>query len=281
MSSVKRLLSVNLSELQETSDLKGTKPCYHSTSGIEKLDQVCLGFKPGDFVLVAGAISSGKTPLLYKFAIAAASELSDQSTLIYSPDVSTEVSRCLLSSASCIPKDRIQKNDLHDDCLRNIGTAISQLNDLNIHIKPMWDLTAAKIEDDIKIYKSEGIEINLVIIDDIQMISPLSTPEDQNDYVATSRLLKNIASKYNLAVIASSGLNRKHALRPNKRPWSDDIYFYSSAVNFANKIILLHRDEWWNPDTKEPNVLEIIIGKNSDGITTTIKVPFDSIVPGR
>lgn len=272
MKKLNTCLKNNLKTLEDTSRVPGE--ISGLPTGYTKLDELLLGLQPGQLVVLAARPAMGKTALALNFAVKA----SDQTGLpvaIFSLEMlANELSMRLLSSKSKVDSRRIKTKDFLDTDLRNIGTAVQELSALPIFINDSAVLTLLDIQSYSRKIKAEH-GLGLVIIDYLQLMKPhISNPSREQQISEISRGLKNLAKELECPVMALSQLNRGVESRPNKRPNLSDLRESGAIEQDADIVMMIYRDDFYNPDTKEPGIAEINVAKNRSGETGVAKLTF-------
>ena len=117
--------------------------------------------------------------------------------------------------------------------------------------------------------------LSLLVVDYIQLIQGRQEVERREQQVADiSRSLKLLAKDLDIPVIALSQLNRGPEIRPNKRPQLADLRESGAIEQDADVVMLLYREEYYNPETERKNICEIDVAKNRTGPTKRVDLAF-------
>ncbi|WP_372654066.1 replicative DNA helicase [Halobacteriovorax sp.] len=272
MQKLNSCLKLNLKELEDTSRVAGE--INGLPTGYPKLDEMLLGMQPGQLIVLAARPAMGKTALALNIAQNACAT-SGLPVAVFSLEMlSNELSMRLLSQKSKVDSKRIRQKNFLDTDLRSIGKAVQELSQYPIFINDSGDSTILDIQSQCRKIKTEQ-GIGLIIIDYLQLMnSHTKNPSREQQISEMSRGLKSMAKELGCPVIALSQLNRGVESRPNKRPMTSDLRESGAIEQDADIIMFVYRDEYYNPDTKEPGIAEIIVGKNRAGETGTAKLSW-------
>ncbi len=278
-------LMENLKELEDTSRKAGE--IQGLSSGYPELDKLLLGMQPGQLIILAARPAMGKTSLALNMAINGC-EQSKLPVAIFSLEMlSNELSMRLLSGKAKVDSKRIRTKNFFDQDLRSLGKAVHELSTFPIFINDSGESTILDIQSQCRKIKTDQ-GLGLVIIDYLQLMSsPDKRLPREQQISEMSRGLKNMAKDLQCPVVALSQLNRGVEARPNKRPSTADLRESGAIEQDADVVMFVYRDEVYNPDTKEPGIAEIIVGKNRAGETGTVKLAwvgaytsFENLAPG-
>jgi replicative DNA helicase len=196
---------------------------------------------------------------------------------VFSMEMSSDqlVMRMLCSQAE-IDNARVRTGNLHDRDIKNIALTAGKLGGAPIYIDDTPAQTVLEIRAKARRLKHDpSSNLGLIILDYLQLMRGTGEDSREQEISAISRSLKALAKELNVPIIALSQLNRQVELRADKRPGMADLRESGALEQDADVIIFLYRDEQYNSDTAEPGVAEIIIAKQRNGPTGTVRLMFD------
>lgn len=259
---------------QHLSDIKShSKGVTGIPTGYAKLDEMTSGFQKGDFIVVAGRPSMGKTAI----ALSLLSNASCQGYTIgfFSLEMSAEqLTLRLLSSESKVPHHNIRNATISSQEWVELTTAATQLAKAKIFIDDtaMLDIMSLRAKAR-KLKAAHGLD--LLVIDYLQLLHSTKKHENRHQEVSEiSRSLKALAKELEVPVIALAQLSRAVDSRMDKRPMLSDLRESGAIEQDADVIAFLYRDVVYNPDTEHPSLAELIIGKQRNGPTGTVYLNF-------
>ena len=267
-------LKENLKALEDAA--RGPGEIAGLPTGFPALDNLLLGMQPGQLIVLAARPAMGKTSLALNVAVNC-SELTKLPVAIFSLEMmSSELSMRILSSKAKVDSKRMKTKNFFDTDLRSIGMAVQQLSTLPIFINDSASVSVLDIQGQCRKIKAEQ-GLGLVLIDYLQLMKSHSSNNNlqrEQQISEISRSLKNMAKELQCPVIALSQLNRSVEARPNKRPNLSDLRESGAIEQDADIVLMIYRDEVYNPDSKEPGIAELILVKNRHGESGTAKVAW-------
>jgi replicative DNA helicase len=240
------------------------------------LDGLTQGFQRSDLIIVAGRPAMGKTSFVLNIArnIALIHRLP---VCIYSLEMSKEqlVYR-LLSSEVGIESGRLRSGRITTEEWGILGQAMGNLSELPLYIDDTPDMTVNEMRSKARRLQSEqGGKLGLVLIDYLQLMEGASPDNRVQELSKITRSLKGMARELNAPVMTLSQLSRGVESRTNKRPMMSDLRESGSIEQDADLIIMLYRDEYYNPDSVDRGLAEVIITKHRNGPVGTVKLLFE------
>lgn len=247
-------------------------------TGFSQLDEMTCGLQPGDLVLLAARPSMGKTALALCTCAAAVRGKPDDYVFVYSMEMPEEqLSMRLMSMEGRVELSRLRSASLGDEEWARLSQAMKEIIQWNnrLIIDDTSYQTPATLRARTRRYVRKYGNPALIMVDYLQLIR---SPEQENrtqEIAEISRSLKAMGREFGCPVLALSQLNRQVELRADKRPNNGDLRDSGALEQDADLIMFIYRDEVYNPGTMTPGVAEIIIGKQRQGPTGTVKVQFD------
>lgn len=241
-------------------------------TGLYDLDNFLQGLKNSDFMILAARPSMGKTA----FALNIASHLSikkDTPVVFFSLEMSSnQLIHRIFSSRGLIPLFDLKSgnlDDAHTQKLIKVSNKLSQTKlIINDEISNLMSLRSIarklKRENDIK----------LIIIDYLQLLEGTRRENRNLEISEISRSLKILAKELDIPIIALSQLSRSVESRQVKKPMLSDLRESGSLEQDADIVMFLYREDYYNPETENKNITDVIIAKNRNGPTGTIPVYF-------
>ena len=246
-------------------------------TGFYDLDRMTSGLQAGDLVILAARPSMGKTSLAINIAEHVALN-EGMPVAVFSMEMgAAQLAVRIVGSIGRIDQGRLRTGQLKDDEWPRFSEAIDQLKDIPLHIDESSGLTPSELRANARrLARREG-KLGLIVVDYLQLMSGSSGGREENratELGEISRGLKMLAKELQCPVIALSQLSRGVESRTDKRPMMSDLRESGAIEQDADIIMFIYRDDYYNKDSKEPNVAEIIIGKQRNGPTGTVKLFF-------
>lgn len=245
-------------------------------TGFEKIDELTSGFQNSDLIIVAGRPSMGKTAFALNIAQHAAIE-ADMAVAIFSLEMSKEqIAMRMLTAEARVNSQRVRKGFLYEGDWPKLTSAAGRLADARIFIDDTPAITVLEMKAKARRLKAES-NLGLVVLDYLQLMKGSSYTDSREQEISEiSRSLKALAKELNIPVVALSQLNRRVEDRPHKRPQMSDLRESGAIEQDADVIMFIYRDEVYNrsEDNPEKGLAEVIIGKQRNGPTGTVKLKF-------
>lgn len=241
--------------------------------GYTDLDEMLSGLNASDLIVLAGRPSMGKTSLAMGMAEHVALP-GNRTVAVYSMEMSHEqLTQRLISSVARVEASRLRTGALDDTDWSRIAVAMSKLSS-RLLIDPTPALSPEVLRAKVRRLKREH-DLALVIVDYLQLMQAPGVTENRNAEISViSRSLKAMAKELNVPVVALSQLNRGVEGRADKRPVMSDLRESGAIEQDADVIMFIYRDEYYNQDSPDKGLAEVIIAKQRNGPTGTVKLKF-------
>jgi replicative DNA helicase len=245
------------------------------------LDQTLKGLHPGNLCVIAARPAMGKTAIVTDIAAAGGK----QGTVLFGSLEMTdaEIAARYVAAESSTPGHWLTRGEGRRGHEQAIWARIMDVADTDaakrIHVMVRRGL---KITDFIRIARRTHARepLSLVIVDYLQLLVPVDPKMPRHLQVAEmANSLKSLAFELECPVIALSQLNRDCESRTDKRPVMSDIKESGDIEQTADQVLLLYRDEYYDPDTKDPGVVEVNVAKNRHGGTGVVRLTFEGRYP--
>jgi replicative DNA helicase len=258
-------------------------------TGFYELDRQTAGLQPGDLIVLAARPSMGKTALALNIAehVAVSEGLP---AVVFSMEMgASQLALRMVGSLGRIDQSGLRTGRLRDDEWGRLTEAVDKLSKASIFIDETPALSPAELRARARRQARVCGKLGLIVVDYLQLMSGSSRSEENRatELGEISRGLKALAKELQCPVLALSQLNRSVESRNDKRPMMSDLRESGAIEQDADVIMFIYRDEYYNKDSKEPGVAEIIIAKQRNGPVGTSKLTFlkpltkfDNMAPG-
>ena len=248
-------------------------------SGFYDIDKVTTGFHENEFIILAARPGMGKTAIALNIATNVAITTKKNVAIFNLEMGADQLAMRMISSAGQIDGYKLRTGKLEHNDWKRVNEAISQLADTHIMIDDTPGITIGEIRAKCRRLASSEEGLALVVIDYLQLVSTTNkyAGNRQQEVAEISRSLKTLALELNVPIIACAQLSRAVEGREDKRPLMSDLRESGSIEQDADIVAFLYRDDYYNKEARmddNNSVVEFIIGKNRNGITTTKELLF-------
>ena len=243
-------------------------------TGFVDIDERTSGLQKGDLIIVAARPAMGKTSLCLNIAQNAASR-TGEAVGIFSLEMAKEqlVLRMLCSDAR-VDSHRLRTGTLQEKDWTRLARAYAELSASRIFIDDSATITPLEMRAKCRRLKAEH-GLGLVVVDYLQLVTGSGRVENRQQEIASiSRSMKGMAKELNVPLIALSQLSRAPETRTEKRPQLSDLRESGSLEQDADVVMFIYREEEYKPSDENRGIAEIIIGKQRNGPTGTVKLAF-------
>lgn len=271
---IKTILLDTFSKIEQMHEAKGG--ITGLSTGFKDLDKLTSGFQTSDLILVAARPSMGKTAFTLNIATHAAIH-SKEPVAFFSLEMSKEqLVQRMLCSEGAIDSQRMRTGGLVDDDWQRLISAADRLSSAPIFIDDTPGISIMELRSKARRLKLEK-GLSLIIIDYLQLMQGRGNGKGDNrqqEISEISRSLKALARELNVPVVALSQLSRSVESRQIKRPMLSDLRESGSLEQDADIVMFLYREDYYDPDTENKNITDVIIAKHRNGPVDTIQLYF-------
>ncbi len=255
---------------ENPNDITGIRTGFHD------FDKMTSGLQPGDMIVLAARPSMGKTSLAINIAEHVALE-EGLPVAVFSMEMgASQLAVRIVGSIGRIDQGHLRTGKLSDEEWPRLTEAIEKLRTVSLHIDETPGLSTSELRANARRLARQYGRLGLIVVDYLQLMST-SSSGDENRATAVgeiSRGLKMLAKELKCPVIALSQLSRGVESRTDKRPMMSDLRESGAIEQDADIIMFIYRDDYYNKESKEPGVAEVIISKHRNGPTGTVKLAF-------
>ncbi|MEQ2027359.1 replicative DNA helicase, partial [Xenorhabdus szentirmaii] len=247
-------------------------------TGFQLLDEKTCGLQAGDLILLAARPSMGKTALGLACCLGALRHQENAVVQIFSLEMPTaQLMLRLTAMEGGVSLSALRSGILDDEQWGRISQSLEQFSrwDQRLVIDDCSHQTPTLLRARARRYTRKYGKPALIMVDYLQLMSAPGQENRTQEIAEISRSLKALGKELDCPVLALSQLNRQVENRPDKRPNNGDLRDSGSLEQDADLILHLYRDEVYHPDSPDAGIAEIIIGKQRQGPTGTVRVQFN------
>ena len=241
-------------------------------TGLDDLDHFLQGLKNSDFMILAARPSMGKTAFALNIASYLAVE-KDIPVVFFSLEMSSiQLIHRIFSIRGLIDMTELKSGNLNNQMTQELINISNKLSCSKLIIQDNIFNLAVLRSTARKLRRERNIK--LIIIDYLQLLEGTHRENRNLEISEISRSLKLLAKELDIPIIALSQLSRSVESRQVKKPMLSDLRESGSLEQDADIVMFLYREDYYNPETENKNITDVIIAKNRNGPTGTIPVYF-------
>ena len=244
-------------------------------TGYAELDKMLAGLQASDLIVLAARPAMGKTAFALNICQNAAHK--GHAVGVFSLEMSRgQLATRLLCAEARVSMSKVRVGMLsRDHDWPRLNEAHERLSAMPIFIDDTPALTATQVRSKARRLKSEHPNLAVIVVDYIGLMGGDPKVSREQQVSASSRGLKALAKELNITVIALSQLNRGVEQRQDKRPLLSDLRESGAIEQDADIIMFIYRDDYYNKESPDKNIAEIIVAKQRNGPTGTARLFFE------
>ena len=241
-------------------------------TGYTELDDMLTGLHPGELVLVAGRPAMGKTSIGMNFVENAAIRAGKKAAVFSLEMPAEQLAMRMLCTEARVDMQKVRRGAIDDDEWGKLADALVSIGPASIYVDCTPGITVPEVRSKARRLQLEhGLDV--IMIDYLSLMSATGkTGSRQEEVSQISRTLKGLALELGVPVIALQQLSRAPTGRANHRPMLSDIRESGAIEQDADVVMFIHREDYYDPETPEKNIAELIIAKQRNGSLGTVKL---------
>ncbi len=241
-------------------------------TGYTELDEMLTGLHPGELVLVAGRPAMGKTSIGMNFVENAAIRAGKKAAVFSLEMPAEQLAMRMLCTEARVDMQRVRRGQIEDEEWERLCDALVSIGPSAIYIDCTPGITVPEVRSKARRLQLEH-GLDLIMIDYLSLMTATGKNGSRQEEVSQiSRTLKGLAMELGVPVIALQQLSRAPTGRANHRPLLSDIRESGAIEQDADVVMFIHREDYYDPDTPDKNIAELIIAKQRNGSLGTVKL---------
>lgn len=244
-------------------------------SGFRDIDRITSGFQPGNLIIIAARPSMGKSALALCMAANMGVRLNIPVALFTLEMSKAEVTQRLMCSEAKVESQKLRSGKLSPEDWPRLTAACDKLARAPIYVDDTGSITMMEIRSKARRLKAREPKLGLIIVDYLQLMTSGASVENRVQEVsAISRNLKVLARDLEVPIVALSQLSRAVEQRQDKRPILSDLRESGAIEQDADIVGFIYRDEYYNDESDQQGLAEVIVAKHRNGPTDKVKLSF-------
>lgn len=247
-------------------------------TGFTELDTLVGGFEAGQFYVLAGRPSMGKSAIMTSVAVSLSHDQHIPVAVFNLEMPNRQTGARILSAESGVPLRRIRHCDLSADDFNAFADGIGSLAEAPMYLVEIRTLSLSKLRS-VARHLVQNVGVRVIFIDYLQLMQPDDPKANRTQQVGQlSRGLKTLALEVDVPIVCLSQLNRQVEQRPDRHPMMSDLRDSGELEQDADAILLLYREDQYKqnePDYQPTGVIEVDVAKNRQGETGTVTLQFE------
>jgi replicative DNA helicase len=244
-------------------------------SGFRDIDRITSGFQPGNLIIIAARPSMGKSAL----ALCMAANLGVRAEIpvaLFTLEMSkAEVTQRLMCSEAKVESQKLRSGKLAPDDWPRLTAACDKLARAPIYVDDTGSITMMEIRSKARRLKAREPKLGLIIVDYLQLMTSGFAVENRVQEVSQiSRSLKVLARDLEVPIVALSQLSRAVEQRHDRRPILSDLRESGAIEQDSDIVAFIYRDDYYNDESDQQGLAELIVAKHRNGPTDTVKLSF-------